>query len=144
MKYTIAEAADKSHLSAYTIRFYDKKGLLPFVERNCSGSRIFNEIDIEWLKIISCLKETGMPLKEIKGYIELFMKGDATLEERSNIIKAHKKHVEQQISALRESMKLIDHKVWYYETAISVGTEEYLKSDLIAALEYLEEKKDSQ
>ena len=59
-----------------TLRYYDKEGLLPFVERSSGGIRMFQEKDYEWLKVISCLKKAGMSLKDIREYINLAMQGD--------------------------------------------------------------------
>ena len=64
---------------ASTIRYYDKEGLLPFVGRSSGGIRVFTEKDFEWLRIIECLKKTGMSLKDIREYIELAMQGDETI-----------------------------------------------------------------
>ena len=70
MTYSISEAAKQMGVSVHTLRYYDKEGLLPFVER-VNGRRVFKDSDFSWLKIISCLKNTGMPLKEIRRYMEL-------------------------------------------------------------------------
>ena len=85
MSYSIGEAAKMVGLTAHTLRFYDKEGLLPFVRKTSSGLRAFTESDIEWLKIIECLKGTGLPLKQIKQYIDWCMEGDATIPQRLNM-----------------------------------------------------------
>jgi DNA-binding transcriptional MerR regulator len=129
MAYTIAKAAEKFGLTAHTLRFYDKEGLLPWCDRNSSGIRIFKDSDDGWLQIITCLKSSGMPIKKIKEYVDLAMKGDISLEERYAMIKAHKKTVEAQIVELQRHMELLDYKEWYYETAITAGTEAIHKND---------------
>lgn len=68
--YSISEVAKELNLTAYALRYYDKEGLMPFVERTSSGTRLFKESDIDALKIIECLKSTGMPIKEIKNFID--------------------------------------------------------------------------
>ena len=70
MAYSISEVAQKLNLTVYTLRYYDKEGLMPFVERTPSGTRLFKESDIGALKVIECLKSTGMPIKEIKSFID--------------------------------------------------------------------------
>lgn len=85
MTYTISEIAEKMGVSVHTLRFYDKEGLLPFVDR-VNGRRVFKDEDFAWLRIISCLKNTGMPLKEIRQYMELCKLGDASLQERQEMI----------------------------------------------------------
>lgn len=123
MGYTISEAAERTGLTISTLRYYDKEGLLPFVDRTAGGARNFKESDFEWLAVITCLKQTGMPIKRIKQFIDWCLAGDATLKRRLNIFVEHKKEVNAQIAALQTHMKKIDHKIWYYETAIAAGTE---------------------
>lgn len=124
MSFTIAQTAVKTGISAYTLRYYDKEGLLPFVKRDRNGNRDFTEEDFEWLSFIVCLKNTGMPIKNIKAYIKLLQEGDPTLERRLQVFRQQKKAVEKQIAELEDYMKKIDYKIWYYETAVEAGTEE--------------------
>lgn len=128
MYYTIAEAARKSGLTAHTLRYYDKEGLLPSVERSPTGIRRFREADLEWLAVISCLKNTGMPVKRIREFLEWCQEGDSRLQERLNIFLEQKKRVEQQIAELRRCEEKIDHKIRYYKTALEAGTEEIHKN----------------
>lgn len=128
MTYTISEIAEKMGVSVHTLRFYDKEGLLPFVDR-VNGRRVFKDEDFAWLRIISCLKNTGMPLKEIRQYMELCQLGDASLQERQEMILRQKRSIEDQIRSLQENLKLIEYKAWYYETAVAAGTES-IHSDL--------------
>lgn len=114
MGYSITEAAEKIHLSTYTLRYYDKMGLLPFVERNDLGNRDFKEKDLEWLKLIRCLKNSGMPIKKIKEVIKLCLEGDDTLNLRREILINHRKDVVNQIAELHKSLEKIDHKIDYY------------------------------
>ena len=117
MRYTIAQAAKKSNLSCYTLRYYDKEGLLPFVERSQSGYREFSEGDLEWLALIICLKNTGMPIKQIKEIIELTVQGDETLLQRQQIFVEHRKNVLEQVAALQKYLAKVDCKINYYEQA---------------------------
>lgn len=123
MKYTIGEVAKKVGLSISTLRYYDKEGLLPFVERTASGQRRYKDSDLEWLSIIECLKTTGMSIKEIKQYIDLYKKGDSTLNLRLSLFKNQLALLEEQIRTLKEKEYTIKSKIWYYETAIAAGTE---------------------
>lgn len=68
--------------TALLLRYYDKEGLLPFVERSSGGIRMFRETDIEWLQVIGCMKKAGMSIRDIRRYIELAMQGDDTIETR--------------------------------------------------------------
>lgn len=121
--YSISEAANKLNLTAHTLRYYDKEGLMPFVERKSNGTRIFQESDIDSLKIIECLKSTGMPIKEIKHFIDWCVAGDSTLQERYDMFLERKATVEAQIKELEQTMELINHKCDYYKTALAAGTE---------------------
>ena len=82
MVYTVGEMAKLLGVTASTLRYYDKEGLLPFVERSSGGIRMFRESDIEWLRVIECMKKAGMSIKDIRQYIELALKGDDTIELR--------------------------------------------------------------
>ncbi len=122
MIYTVGEMAKKIGVAPSTLRYYDKEGLLPFVERSSGGIRVFKEADYEWLKVIECLKKTGMPLKDIKTFIEMAMQGDETIDERLELIRKQRDEVCKQIAELQETMETLNFKCWYYETAKSAGT----------------------
>lgn len=123
MTYTIAQAAAKAHLTAHTLRYYDKEGLLPFIERSNSGNRIFKDEDFESLSIINCLKNTGMSIKDIKTYIDWCMEGDSSLNKRLNVFLKQREALLAKMKELENHMKTVDFKIWYYETAIEAGTE---------------------
>lgn len=123
MRYSIGQAAEKAGMTAHTLRYYDKEGLLPFVERTPSGLRSFKEGDFEWLGVINCLKNTGMSIKDIKVFIDWCMEGDTTLEKRFEMFRRQKEIVQAQIDELQKYMDKIDYKVWYYKTAVEAGTE---------------------
>lgn len=129
--YSISEAATELNVTAYTLRYYDKEGLLPFVERTPSGQRFFKESDIAALKVIECLKSTGMQIKEIKTFIDWCTEGDSTLQQRFDMFMERKATVEKQMEELKKTMELIDHKCLYYKTALDAGTEEIHKNGKI-------------
>lgn len=122
MIYTVGEMAKMLSVAPSTLRYYDKEGLLPFVERSGSGMRMFKEADFEWLFIIECLKKTGMPIKDIRDFIEMVMKGDETIGERLELFQKQRKAVEEQISQLQATLEILNYKCWYYETAKKAGT----------------------
>ena len=117
MGYSIAEVAERTNLTAHTLRYYEKEGLLPFVHRSDSGNRDFIDKDLEWLELICCLKKTGMPIKKIKEYIELCLKGDDTLEVRREIFLNHREEVINGIAELQKNLEKIDCKINYYHSA---------------------------
>jgi DNA-binding transcriptional MerR regulator len=129
--YSISEVAKELGLTAYTLRYYDNEGLMPFVERSPSGTRVFKESDIEALKVIECLKATGMPIKEIKNFIDWCSEGDSTLQQRYDMFIERKATVEAQMEELKKTMELIEHKCFYYKTALDAGTEDIHKGDKI-------------
>ncbi len=124
MFYTVGEMAKKIGLAPSTLRYYDKEGLLPFVERSSSAIRMFKDADFEWLQVIECLKKTGMQLCNIKRFVEMAMQGDETIDERLFLIKKQQQAVKEQIDALNETLKTLEFKTWYYETAKAAGTTE--------------------
>lgn len=122
MFYTVGEIAKKLSIPASTLRYYDKEGLLPFVERSGGGIRMFKDIDLEWLSIIECLKKTGMPIKEIKKFVDWCMEGDATITQRLELIDRQREEVLSQLAKLNETLDILNYKHWYYETAKAAGT----------------------
>ncbi|WP_078431529.1 MerR family transcriptional regulator [Metabacillus halosaccharovorans] len=129
--YSISEVAKELDLTVYTLRYYDKEGLMPFVERSSSGTRIFKDSDISALKVIECLKSTGMPIKEIKHFIDWCSDGDSTLQQRYDMFIERKATVEAQMEELKKTMELIEHKCTYYKTALDAGTEDIHKKGKI-------------
>ena len=121
MGYTIGQVAQKFGLTAHTLRYYDKEGLLPFLKKNASGVRVFSEQDVEWLVIIECLKGTGLQLKDIKRYIDLAQEGNGTLEKRLEMFKRQKEKLKIQMTQLNDYMEKIDYKIAWYEDAIAHG-----------------------
>jgi DNA-binding transcriptional MerR regulator len=120
MSYTINEVASKFGLSAHTIRYYDKEGLLPFIARNKSGNRIFTDDDLDWIKLICCLKDSGMPIKEIKTYCDLSLVGSRTSKDRKSMLLEHRKEIVRQIKQLEQNLQLIDTKIEFYDNPDNV------------------------
>lgn len=122
MVYTVGEMARRLGVAPSALRYYDKEGLLPFVERSDSGIRLFKESDYEWLQMIRCLKQTGMPLADIRHFIELSRQGDGTIAERLALIVKQKAAVTRQIEELNGALQVLEFKEWYYRTAREEGT----------------------
>lgn len=115
MTYSIKDVSQILGLSIYTIRFYDKEGLLPFVSRNKSGNREFTESDLNLFKVICCLKNSGMQIKDIKRYIDFCMEGANTIDERKKLLFEHRKEIMQQMEELNKSLEIVDFKIEMYE-----------------------------
>ncbi len=120
--YSISEVSDLLCIAPSTIRYYDAEGLLPFLER-VNGRRVFHESDLSSMRLIECLKNTGMSIRDIKAYFTLAKQGDSTLEARRDIILKQKQSILDQIEALKLNLKTIEHKEKYYKEAIEAGTE---------------------
>lgn len=114
MIYSIGEIAQRLGIAPSALRYYEKEGLLPFVERSDSGIRQFTDIDLEWLIIIDSLKRTGMPLKEIKEFVGMFEEGESTNKRRLEIIQRHKEVIKKQVEELNEFLEVLDFKENYY------------------------------
>ena len=117
MKYTISQAAEKMHLTPFTLRYYDKEGIL-LLHRTEKGARYFTESDMEQLEMVCCLKSTGMPVKEIKKYFDLCAQGEETLSERREIFVSHRDHILQQIGQLQKSLQKIECKIERYDSFV--------------------------
>lgn len=122
MFYTVGEMSKKLNVTPSTLRYYDKEGLLPFVERSGGGIRMFHDSDLEWLTIIECLKKSGMAIKDIKKFIDWCIEGDCTIEQRLMLIDQQRDAVIQKIEQLNETLAVLNYKHWYYETAKEAGT----------------------
>lgn len=128
MLYTVGEMAKTLGVPASTLRYYDQEGILPFVERSSGGIRMFTDKDYEWLKVIECLKRSGLSIKEIKTFMDMAGKGDASLNERLELFRARKKAVQKQLEELQETLDLLEFKCWYYEEAVKDGTDRRVRS----------------
>lgn len=126
--YGIGEISDLMNLSISTIRYYDKNGLIPYIKRNSSGIRRFDEKDIEALVVVDCLKKSGMQIKDIKAFMELCTLGNETLVERLNFFYNQERAILEQIENLNQALNMIRFKQWYYQTAIKDKTEEKVKN----------------
>lgn len=123
MAYTIGEISNLLNLPTSTLRFYDKMGLLPFIERSENGIRLFKNSDYEALKIIECLKKSSLSLDEIKEFMYLTTQGDKTIEARLQFFLKRKEEVEQKLLEIQHTLDIVNYKCWYYEKAKESGTE---------------------
>ncbi len=121
--YTIGQVSEMFHLPISTLRYYDKEGLFPNLERQ-SGRRLFSEAEIETLQVIECLKESGLEIKDIKQYMTWCVEGPSTYALRKDLFESRKKAVEEEMLALQKTLDLLKFKCWYYETAIQDGNED--------------------
>ena len=117
--YTIKEVADKMDVSEHTLRFWAKSGLFPFVKRDKNNIRMFSDNDLEWVKIVKCLRSVGTENKAIKRYIDLCILGDSTVKERYEIIQATKDKALKQMEECKKQIDLLEFKEKFYQNVIN-------------------------
>jgi MerR family transcriptional regulator, aldehyde-responsive regulator len=117
--YTIQEFCQKVNLSPFTLRYYEKEGLVPLSKRQNNGHRVYDDHDIPWITTICCLRSTGMSVSDIKHYVELTKLGESTVKERKQIILDQKKKIEEQLDELKKHLELINKKINLYDEIIS-------------------------
>lgn len=116
--YTIKEVAEKMDISEHTLRFWAKSGFFPFVKRNQNNIRQFSDNDLEWVKIVKCLRSVGTENKAIKRYIDLCIVGDSTIEERYKIILDTKEKALMQMDELKKQLAILEYKENFYKNLI--------------------------
>ena len=120
MPYTIKAASKRFGLTEYTLRYYEKEGLIPSIARDKNGNRRFTESDLEWIQLICCLRNTGMPISRIKQYIGLCGQGTSSAGQRREILVEHQQDILRQISQLETYMRKISNKIEHYD-AVTKG-----------------------
>lgn len=127
--YTIGQVAEMFHLPVSTLRYYDRQGLFPRLERE-SGIRRFGESELEALRVIECLKKTGMEIKDIRQFMVWCMEGPATYPQRKAMFEAQRAHMEDEIERMSRALDMLKFKCWYYEQAVNDGSEERISAML--------------
>ncbi len=128
MPYSIKEMSELTNLPASTLRYYDSQGLLPSLSRNENNVRVFGDEDYRTIKLISCLKKSGLSIKDIKNFMELTVQGDKALNERLNIFRKRRDTLKKELEDLQEILNVMEYKCWYYEQACAAGTEAVMKN----------------
>ena len=125
MNYSIGEVSQMFDLPASTLRYYDKEGLLPHIQRQGTGIRRFDQRTIEALRVIECLKKSGMEIKDIKQFMAWCAEGPATYGQRLALFRQQRAKVEQEMARLEKTLAMIDFKCWYYSQAVATGGEAF-------------------
>ena len=120
--YSIGDMSRETGLSVSTLRYYEKLGLLAPVPRSAGNIRQYGEADLERLRMLECLKNTGMALKDIRTFFSWCDEGDATIAQRLKIILDQREAVEEQITELQDALDVLKYKTWLYEVALGAGT----------------------
>lgn len=124
--YTIGQISEMFGIPISTLRYYDKEGLFPNMQR-VSGIRKFNEEEIEALRVIECLKKSGLEIKDIKQFMMWCVEGSSTYANRKELFLRQKEVAEKEIQKMNDVLDMLNFKCWYYEQAINDGNEERLK-----------------
>ena len=127
--YTIGQISEMFQLPISTLRYYDKEGLFPDLERS-SGIRRFSEKEIEALRVIECLKKSGLEIKDIKLFMEWCSEGSATYQRRKELFECRKEIVQKEIAKLEKVLDMLQFKCWYYDQAVNDGNEDRIQSIL--------------
>ena len=132
---TIAEVAERTGLTRHTLRYYERDGLMLGVGRAGSGHRRYSECDLGWIELITKLRATGMPIREVRRYAELVRAGDGNEDERLALLRAHRERVRAQLDAMAAYLGAIDVKISYYAEAVGAceSPASYLSSPRPAA-----------
>lgn len=112
---TITEVSKKYGLSADTLRYYERIGLIPPVHRNSSGNRDYTEADCKWVKFIKCLRSAGLSIETLIEYVNLFQKGSDTISARKELLFEQRKQIAKKVNELQETLKFLDQKIDGYE-----------------------------
>jgi DNA-binding transcriptional MerR regulator len=118
---TVAEAAREAGVTAHTLRYYDRAGLLARVERNGAGHRRFTAEDIDWVVMVTRLRATGMPIRAIRQYAELVREGEGNEAQRLALLEAHRERVLEQLADIRRNLELVDYKIGLYRERTSTA-----------------------
>ena len=118
MEYSVKQVSEKLGISVYTLHYYDKEGLLPFIKKKDNGTMVFTEGDVEWVDMILALREIDMPIAKIKEYISLLVQGEATLSQRRTLITQYREYLEYRMQAMKKCLDITSRKLNEYDKGV--------------------------
>ena len=127
--YTIGQVSEMFHLPISTLRYYDKEGFFPNLVRK-GNIRYFSDNELEALRIIECLKRSGLEIKDIKQFFEWVTEGSSSYTKRKELFEHRKTAVKEEIKQLKKTLAMLEFKCWYYDTAIADGSEDRINAML--------------
>lgn len=125
--YSIGKVSEMFGIPVSTLRYYDKEGLFPDMERS-SGIRRFSERELEALRVIECLKSSGLSIKEIRQFMDMVVEGPASYSRRRALFEGRRAALEAEMAEMERVLAMLKFKCWYYETAEREGTEEGIEA----------------
>ena len=126
---TITEVSQKYDISQDTLRYYERIGLIPRVNRNKSGIRDYTEEDCKWVEFIKCMRDAGLPIEVLIEYVGLFQRGDTTIEARRELFVEQRKMLIKKIEDMKKTLERLDYKIASYEPAITEKEKELRRLD---------------
>lgn len=126
---TITEVSKKYELSADTLRYYERVGLIPEVNRNKSGIRDYTEEDCRWVEFIKCMRSVGLPIEVLIDYVTLFQQGDETIEARKEILTEQRKQLIEKMEDIKKTIERLDYKIKRYDQAVVIKEDELRRTD---------------
>lgn len=118
---TIAEVSEKFNISQDTLRYYERIGLLPRVNRNKSGIRDYAEKDCNWIEFIKCMRNVGIPIEVLIEYVSLFQQGDETSQARKDILIEQRDQLKNRVEEMQKTLERLDAKIEKYDSGVSVA-----------------------
>ena len=118
---TIKKTSERYGISEHTLRYYEKIGMIPPVTRTSSGIRDYRDEDLEWVELVLCMRNAGLPVKVMIEYLRLFQMGDSTIVERLNLLLSQQKILLEQKKNIDETLNRLNYKISRYEVAVKTG-----------------------
>ena len=128
-QYTIDEAAQRTGITTHTLRYYERIGLLDPVGRAPSGHRRYTKADLGMVEFLTCLRQTGMPIRAMQEFMELARAGDDTIPDRVEALVAHREALAEQLALLRRHFEALSGKIEYYRALLAEHPNELVRSD---------------
>ncbi len=125
---TIKQVSERYHISVDTLRYYERVGMIPPVNRSTSGIRDYQEGDLKWVEMAICMRSAGLPVEAMIEYVRLYHQGDSTIVDRLQLLESHRETLLEQRRQIDETLKRLSYKISYYEEAVSLGTMPCCKS----------------
>ncbi len=126
---TITEVNKKYELSADTLRYYERIGLIPGVNRNKSGNRDYTEEDCRWVEFIKCMRSAGLPIEVLIDYVTLFQQGDETIGARKDLLTEQRKQLKEKMEDMKKTIERLDYKIERYEKGVATKINELKSTD---------------
>lgn len=126
---TIAEVSQKYDITADTLRYYERIGLIPHVNRNSSGIREFTEEDCNWVQFIKCMRSAGLSIEVLAEYVTMFQQGNSTIKARKELLIEQRRHLAKRIQEMQETLERLDRKIDGYEERVLVKEAELKRSE---------------